>query len=527
MATQKPEVETIEMNEKAPRVEHDDIEQSLRAGISYDDAVYLHDFSQNTKEHNKVFRKIDWRLMPMLMALYLIANLDRANLGNAKIEGLEKDLGMRGTDYNLANMLFFVPYILLEVPANTILMRFKRPSQWIGFIVTSWGIVMTCTGFVKNFPGLLACRLILGVFEAGFFPGAVFLLSQWYPPHMLQFRMSLLYCSAAMSGAFSGVLAAGFAAMRGLGGYNGWSWIFIIEGILTVVLGGAAFWLLPDSPNHSGRWLADPEVKYLNLLYRKYRGIRREDQKKTETAEEKAENKKQKMKTLISVLTDWQIYFQSFIFMASSVPTYALKFTLPQIMVNMGFSSTNAQLLSAPPYVAGAISAIIVARFADRYRWRLPFIVGPLLSLMTAYAVLFSFSAKIRQNVALCYTFVHLATTSVYPVIPGGNTWTVNNLAGPEKRGMGIAFMIGLGNCGGIIGSFIFLQSESPRYQTGWGTALGFIIWGMVSACTLEAVYKIKNKRRDAVPESEVRSKYTEQELARMGDRSPLFRYTL
>lgn len=296
---------------------------------------------------------------------------------------------------------------------------------------------------------------------------------------------------------------------------------------MTVVLGVSSFWLLPDSPTHSSRWLAESDIRYLNLLYRKYRGIRREDQKIAESPEEKAEHRKLKIKTLISVLTDWQIYFQSLIFMASSVPTYALKFTLPQIMVNMGFTRTKAQLLSAPPYVAGAMSAIIVATFADRYRWRLPFIVGPLLSLMTAYTVLFSFSATIATHVALCYTFVHVATISVYPVIPGGNTWTVNNLAGPEKRGMGIALMIGLGNCGGIIGSFIFVGSESPRYQTGWGTALGFIICGMVSACTLETVYKIKNNRRNAVSEAEVREKYTEQELLRMGDRSPLFRYTL
>lgn len=88
-----------------------------------------------------------------------------ANLGNAKIEGLEKDLKMTGTDYNVANMMFFIPYILLEVPANTILMKFKRPSLWIGFIVTAWGIVMTCTGFVKNWTGLLICRVLLGVFE--------------------------------------------------------------------------------------------------------------------------------------------------------------------------------------------------------------------------------------------------------------------------------------------------------------------------------------------------------------------------
>jgi cyanate permease len=187
--------------------------------------------------------------------------------------------------------------------------------------------------------------------------------------------------------------------------------------VLTIVLGVTAFWALPDNPKRSHKWLSEREIKYLNLLYRKHRGIRREDRKAAELPEEKAMNKKQRIKTLVSVLTDWQIFLQALIFMASSVPTYALKFTLPQIMVNMGFSSTNAQLLSAPPYVAGAISAVTVATFADRYKWRLPFITGPLLSLMIAYTVLFSFSANIANNVALCYTFVHVATISVYPVV--------------------------------------------------------------------------------------------------------------
>jgi hypothetical protein len=108
------------------------------------------------------------------------------------------------------------------------------------------------------------------------------------------------------------------------------------------VLGVAAFWLLPDSPSRSGKWLAEPEVKYMNLLYRKHRGIRREDQVISDNPEEKAMNRKEKVKVLVSVLTDWQIYLQSLIFMASSVPTYALKFTLPQIMVNMVSPHGNA-----------------------------------------------------------------------------------------------------------------------------------------------------------------------------------------
>jgi hypothetical protein len=146
---------------------------------------------------------------------------------------------------------------------------------------------------------------------------------------------------------------------------------------------------------------------------------------------------------------------------------------------------------------------------------------------MVAYAVLFTYSAQISSHVALCYTFVHVATISVYPVIPGGNTWLVNNMGSPEKRAQGVALMIGLGNCGGIIGSFIFLDAEKPRYQTGWGTALGFIIGGILAASSMEAAYMWINKRRDRISEAEVRDQYTEEELQRLGDRSPLFRYTL
>lgn len=121
----------------------------------------------------------DWRLVPMLACLYLISQLDRANIGNAKIEGLDKDLGLSGVQYNICNSIFFVPYVLLEVPSNVLLKKFSKPSVYLGILVTSWGIVMTCHGFVKNFPGLLILRLILGSLEAGFYPGAVYLCTFW------------------------------------------------------------------------------------------------------------------------------------------------------------------------------------------------------------------------------------------------------------------------------------------------------------------------------------------------------------
>lgn len=123
---------------------------------------------------------------------------------------------MSGTDYNVALMVFFIPYVLCEVPSNMILAKFKRPSWYMGILILCWGTIMTLMGVVQNFAGLCATRFFLGLFEAGFFPGAVYLVGQWYPPERIQFRMALFYCASAVSGAFSGLLAAAIAKMNGM-----------------------------------------------------------------------------------------------------------------------------------------------------------------------------------------------------------------------------------------------------------------------------------------------------------------------
>jgi MFS family permease len=134
---------------------------------------------------------------------------------------------------------------------------------------------MTLMGVVQNLYGLCATRFFLGFFEAGFFPGATFLVGQWYPPEQTQFRMALFYCSASISGAFSGLLAAAIAKMNGIAGQEGWRYIFILEGLATVLLGVAAFWLLPDSPEHAiGHWLTEEEARFLRLNHIVTRGIK-------------------------------------------------------------------------------------------------------------------------------------------------------------------------------------------------------------------------------------------------------------
>ena len=157
----------------------------------------------------------------------------------------------------------------------------------------------------------------------------------------------------------------------------------------------------------------------------------------------------------------------------------------------------------------------------------MPFIVASQSILVVAYSVLFVFAPNIATNVPLCYTMVFFACIVVYPILPGCNAWTINNLANAEKRAMGIAFMICIGNLGGLPGSFIFLQRESPQYPTGFGTSLAFAAAGIVSALSLEYFYWSHNKNYENITEEEVKEKYTDEELDKLGNKSPLFKYTL
>jgi len=156
----------------------------------------------------------------------------------------------------------------------------------------------------------------------------------------------------------------------------------------------------------------------------------------------------------------------------------------------------------------------------------MPFLVGAQVTLIVAYAILVAKAEHIKSNVPLCYFAVHLACAGLYPIPPGVSAWTVNNL-GPQKRAMGVGLMVMIGSVGGVIGSFIYLDREKPKYPTGFGTSLAIAGAGVVSSLILEVTYWRINKRRAKTSEDEVRAKYSAEELEQMDDRSPLFRYNL
>ncbi|KAI9843963.1 MAG: hypothetical protein M1837_006004 [Sclerophora amabilis] len=455
----------------------------------------------------RLLRKCDLRVVPILFVLYVVSFLDRINIGNARIEGLEEELQMAGSDYNVALQIFFVPYILLEVPSNIILKRIA-PSTWLSSIMFLWGIATVCQGLTRSFAGLVVCRALLGVFEAGFLPGSIYLISMYYKRHELQKRFTAFFCSGLVAGAFGGLFAYALAKMDGIGGYAGWRWIFIIEGLLTIVLAVISKFLIVDWPE-TARFLNAEEKALLSLRLEQDGGFARMDRL----------DRKAKMR----ILRDWKIYVGTVIYIGVCTSGYATAFFIPTILNEFGYSSSQAQLHSIPIYVAAAGVMLFAAWATDRLRHRYSFTIGGVLLSTIGYVVLL---AQGGVAVGVKYMAVFFVVTGVYVTQPIAMVWLANNMGGHYKRSVGSAVQIGFGNIGGIIGSNIFITTQKPRYPVGYGTGLG-MLWLCALMCTVFFFgMRAENRKREAGKRAD-RWQLTKVELENLGDEHPKFRYVL
>ncbi|KAM0282014.1 hypothetical protein ACHAQH_003220 [Verticillium albo-atrum] len=390
-------------------------------------------------DEKKVLRKMDIRLIPMLALLYLLSFLDRGNIGNAKIEGLQEDLNMSDDQYNWCLTVFFFTYAAFEVPSNLLLKKL-RPSVWLPTIMVAWGLVMTLMGIVQSYHGLLVARIFLGVTEAGLFPGVAYYLTMWYCRHEIQFRQALFFSAASIAGAFSGLLAFGISKMDGLGGLEGWRWIFILEGIVTVLVAVWAFFALHDFPE-TASFLSEEERAFV-VFRLKYQGQIKGKQLGQVAVPEAEEFK---WRYVGDAFKDWQIWVNIFVYWGIVCPLYGISLFLPTIIRNLGYTSSTAQLMTVPIYITAAILAVIIAYISDKVGKRSPFIVGFLCVMIVGFSMCLASS-----NPHVVYAGVFIAACAIYPAFPGVITWLANNLAGSYKRGAGMAIQIGVGNLGGV-----------------------------------------------------------------------------
>ncbi|CAF3091200.1 unnamed protein product [Rotaria sp. Silwood2] len=368
--------------------------------------------------------------------------------------------------------------------------------------------------------------------------GATFYLSSWYKRRELSWRVSILFSAAALAGAFGGLLAYGIDKMDGIGKQEGWRWIFYVEGMVTVVVGILAFFLINDFPTDRPKFLTEQECNHVLARLR------------TDAGPGASEHFS--WVQVRSALSDWKIYIWSLCFFGMSVSIFSLSLFSPTIVLSLGFVAYQAQLLTTPPYAFAFITTMTTAYFSDKYAHRSIFILSWLAITMTGFVILI-----MAQNLSVKYFAVFLATGGISPCIATCITFLSCNISPHTKRATALAFMLSAGSIGGIISGQLYRSQDAPHYIFGHAMNLGFCTMSLIALTIILIGLHKENRRRDClygpIGSTTVQSviskdqvttdvfgigtmedrqrwgyeKLTEEQISNLGDRHAAWRYIL
>ena len=379
------------------------------------------------------YRKVTWRLMPLLLVCYIVAYLDRVNVGFAKLQMMNA-LGFSDVVYGLGAGIFFVGYFLFEVPSNVILHKVGA-RLWIGRIMISWGILSAGMLFVTNDTAFYVMRFLLGIAEAGFFPGIILYLTYWYPSHRRGRITALFMTGIALSGVIGGPLSGYIMKIfDGTHGMAGWQWMFLLEGLPAVLLGVIVIIMLDDRIAQA-KWLTEEERALLA------KNIAAEEEEKHDAS-------------ISTVLTSPRVWLMALIYFSYVMGLYGVSFWLPTIIKGMGIADPlEIGLMSAIPYGAAVVVMLLISKSADRLRERrwhvaLPGIFGAIGLLLSVFWA---------HDTVLAMAALTLATAGIITTLP--LFWSLPT-----------AFLTGTGAAAGIamINSVGNLAGFTSPYLVGW-----------------------------------------------------------
>ncbi|KAI0871081.1 major facilitator superfamily domain-containing protein [Hypoxylon argillaceum] len=428
----------------------------------------------------RVVRKIDYHLIPLVMSLYLVAFLDRSNIGNAQVAGMGKDLGLSDDQYQWLLTIFYIPYIVFEWAA---LMWKAVPPHWWAFVcVLVWGTASTLQATAYNWSGLLASRFFLATAEAAFAPGIPYLLSFFYKRNELGLRCGLYVSAAPLATTFAGALAYGITS--GHPAIANWRLLFIVEGIPSILLAFVAFKYMPDSAD-TAHFLNEEEKRVAKMRALQQTG-----------SEGTARIGHVNWRESLLALKDIKTWIPPLMYFSCNVSFSSLPVFLPVILQNLGFTAINAQGLSAPPYLVAFIVCVTTTWVADRTQQRGAMLVGLSLVGGVGYVVLAT-----CEGVAVRYFAVFLAAAGVFSCIANILPWTINNQGSDSKRGAGIALLNIIGQAGPLLGTRIFPEREKPYFVKGMSICAAFMFFNALLALMLRTYLAWENRgfeKRDA-----------------------------
>jgi MFS family permease len=392
-------------------------------------------------------------------------------VGNAKILGLEKDLGITNAQYANGLCIFYAFYIASELPSNLVLKRVS-PRIWLPTLTFLWGVVGMCLGFVRNEADFLAVRALLGLTEGGLLPGMVLYLSSMYTRGELALRIGLFYTTASLSGAFGGLLARGLSAIPTTSTIDAsWRWIMIIEGLLTSLIGALAYLVLPNS------------VATASFLSQEEKDVAQSRLQQSHTATlplsaGPPEPERFKWSEVIRGLKSPQLWLSGTAYFAILAALYSFGLFLPTIVVQLGYTANKAQLMSVPPYAVAAVVTVLVAYASDRLKLRGVVMLFSLPVAIVGYAAISRLS---DSNPNAKYGMVFLMATGLYASVPPILVWISNNSAGHYKRATTTAAQLAIANCGGFVTAFIYPNDQKPGYRKSHEIVLGLLCYAWLA----------------------------------------------
>jgi ACS family tartrate transporter-like MFS transporter len=409
-----------------------------------------------------LYRKISFRLIPFMMLLLFVAILDRVNIGFAALT-MNQDLGLSAYVYGWGAGIFFFGYFLFEVPSNVILEKVGA-RLWIARIMVTWGIVSTAMVFVQGPVSFLVLRFLLGVAEAGFFPGMILYLTYWFPAAHRANIAGLFIAAVPMASMIGGPISGLLVGMDETLGLKGWQWLFVAEGVPSFLLGFAVLALLPDGPARA-KWLTEQE-----------RAIIRDDLKREQLREAP-----QTDDGLWQALTDRRVILLSVVYLGIVIGLYGVGLWLPQIIKTMGFSNAQVGYVIAIPYAFAALAMLLWGRHSDAAGERIWHVS---LAATVGAAGLVGSVYLTSPVMALCC--LGLATVGIYAAL--GPFWALPPMF---LRGTAAAAGIALINCVGGLGGFVgpYLVGWIKQSTGSFSAGMGALALALAIAAVLVLVF--------------------------------------
>ncbi|KAL5406332.1 hypothetical protein PMIN06_000558 [Paraphaeosphaeria minitans] len=426
-------------------------------------------------EEIALVKKLDLYMMPILWIMYFLNFLDRNAIVNGKLNNMHKDLNLVGTEYNTCISIFFVGYLVGQVPSNMMLTRVK-PSHYLAGWMMAWAIVSTLMVLVKDYTGMLVCRLILGMAEAPFYPGALYLISSFYTRKEIATRLSVFYTGNLLASSFSGLIAAGiFASLDGKHGLEGWRWLFLIQGLVTVFVAVAAFFLLPNAPLET-RWLTQPERELAHS---------RIVQDTTEL-----KGKVDVWKGLREACSDPRTWLFA-LMQNMHLSANGFKNFLPTVVKTLGFNTTITLVLTCPPYLIAAFASVAVSFSSGKFNERTWHI-----SLSKAVAIVGFILGTATLNVGARYFAMVLFVGATYGVNNIVLAWTAGVLGQThEKKAVSLAIVNTLGNLSFVYTPYLWPDSDAPRFGKAMYASVGFSAGVVLCAWAMRLILQRDNKK--------------------------------